>query len=251
MSTSDPSTASLSTPKTSQIDSRPYRQVGWGFWLKWMLATTLGWLIGMLILGVEPIRITIEVITYITIAGAFASMFGAIVAASFGLMQGIVLKSCGFSAWAWIAASCIGGIVGGIVSDAAFFLIYRLTNLLPVVSFSSPFIGILLMAVAGATTGGVVGYFQGNLLQKRGLSKSYWIRICATGWAIGCMLGEVVGQSVLGTMMWPLAAIDAASDKIILAIFAMISGLIGGAITGYPLMRALQQSSIQNLKAEI
>ncbi len=73
-----------------------------------MLVSTLEWLMGVLILGVEPIRTTVGVVTYITIAGAFASMFGAIVAASFGLMQGPV------------------------------FAIYRLTNLLTLVSFSSP-----------------------------------------------------------------------------------------------------------------
>jgi hypothetical protein len=31
----------------------------------------------------------------------------------------------------------------------------------------------------------------------------------------------------------------------------ILCGLIGGAITGYPLMRALQQSSIQSQKLEI
>ncbi len=216
-----------------------------------MLVSTLGWLIGVLILGVEPIRTTFEVITNITIAGAFASMFSAIVAASFGLIQGTVLKRYGFSAWAWIVASCIGGIVGGILSDASFFVIDRLANLLTLVSFSSPFMGVLLMAVAGATTGGAVGYFQGNLLQQRSLSRIYWIKVCAIGWATGCMVGEIVGQFVLGTMLWPLVPIDATSDKIILALLGVISGLIGGVITGYPLMRMLQQSSIQNPKSEI
>ncbi len=236
---------------TSASIAQSNRNVGRSFWLAWTVATAFGWLIGVLLLGVEPIRTTVEVVTYITVAGAFAGMFGAIVAASFGLMQGMVLKSRRFSAWAWIAASCIGGALGGIVSDAAFFVIYRLTSLLPSVSFSSPFMGVLLMVVAGATTGGAVGYFQGNLLQRRGISRSSWIKISALGWAVGCMIGEIVGQSVLGTILWPLAPINAPGDKFILAILAMISGLIGGAITGYPLMRALQQPLIQNPKSGI
>ncbi len=108
--------------------------------------------------------------------------------------------------------------------------------------------GVLFMVAAGAMTGGAVGYFQGNLLQQRGLSRSHWITICAIGWAIGCMIGEIVGQSVLGTMLWPLAAIDAAGDKIAFGILATIlCGLMGGAITGLPLVRMLSQLPISNL----
>jgi hypothetical protein len=102
MSTSSTPTDPTSTSNAPQLAAQPRHEVDLGFWLKWMLVTTLGWLIGVLILGVEPIRTTVEVVTYITIASAFAGMFGAIVAASFGLMQGTMLKRYGFSAWAWI-----------------------------------------------------------------------------------------------------------------------------------------------------
>jgi hypothetical protein len=52
----------------------------------------------------------------------------------------------------------------------------------------------------------------------------------ATWYPFGGIIGNDVGQSI--TMI-------------------TLCGLVGGAITGYPLMRALQQSSIQNPKPEI
>ena len=66
---------------------------------------------------------------------------------------------------------------------------------------------------------------------RRNVGRVFWLMwTAATVYPFSGIIGADVGQSITTITL---------------------CGPVGGAITGYPLMRALQQSSIQNPKSEI
>ena len=98
-------------------------QVGWGFWLQWVLATAVGWAVGVVVGG---------------------DLFGAVV----GAAQWLVLRRQGARTGWWVLASAVGwfvamrvggfldevldwtlwyvsGVVGGAVVGAAQWLVLR------------------------------------------------------------------------------------------------------------------------------
>ena len=65
------------------------RLFNWRFWLQWILATTLGWLLGGAIFPIE--------------IGAGAAI---------GFLQWLVLRPFFYQTWWWIAYSAVGWILG-------------------------------------------------------------------------------------------------------------------------------------------
>ena len=117
MSTSSTPTDSISPPNASQLDSQSYRQVSWRFWLKWTIATAVGWSLGVVLYTIFVFAI-IQILNQALVGILLASLgvliggsFGGLIAASFGFAQGLLLRqyrlfdspvhACEFLGWAY------------------------------------------------------------------------------------------------------------------------------------------------------
>lgn len=241
----------LDATAASMAQSR--RNVGWGFWLRWTLVTAVGWVIGIGIYFVCQFVITavfaslLVGLLLVSLGTIVGGAFGGIMAAAFGFTQGFILKQYKYSIRRYTEASFIGGVIGGALSAVTIFAMAIL-----LFAFASSQVGQLItltfMGIAGAVTGATVGHKQKNLLKRQGLEINRWVLANTIGWAVGCTMSAILGQILYESFIWPLGK---AAFLPALLVLAVICGLIGGAITGYPLMRALQQSPIQNPKSEI
>ena len=90
------------------------RGVGWRLWLRWVLASVVGWGVGGVVLG--PVFSVVEPAFGLLVGGAAV---GAIGGAALGVLQWLVLRRQLARAGWWIVASTIGWAVGG----AAFGLV--------------------------------------------------------------------------------------------------------------------------------
>ena len=173
--------------------------------------------------------------------------FGGLIAAFLGFTQGLLLRQHGYSILTFALASFGGGFIGSGLSAVGVFvaLVAVLLRLIP------PSIELFVILLLGSSilTGFVIGYVQGNLLESKRLTKSKWARINATAWAGGCAISAILGQVFFDYSNWLIFLPVLPNTSAI--ILATVCGLVIGTITGYPLMRALQQSSIQNPKSEI
>lgn len=101
-------------------------KVDWPFWLQWVLATTMGWVVGWFVMDWLYIAVTV-----------FAT--GAVIGASAGIPRWFVLRCCVTQSVRWIAASAAGGALGGLLSPG--------WGRLPILA--------AMGAVPGAVTGGM------------------------------------------------------------------------------------------------
>ncbi len=258
MSTSHVPADSFSTPNASQLDSQSRRHVGWGFWLLWTLATAAGWSVGIIVYSTvqfaiatvfASILVSLLLVSLGTIVGG---TFGGIIATAFGFTQGFLLKQYGYSIRQYTKASLIGGIIGGAISAVAIILLSLLLEPIGIKFhwlYSQDFVFLtdaLFLAMCGLVTGVVIGYRQRRVLPDPFRFTLRWALINAFGWAIGCAIIVPASWLLYGKTVYPFFGIigNYAGQGIITT---ALCGLVGGAITGYPLMRALQQSRIGNL----
>ena len=64
---------------TPAFHAQSRRQVGWGFWLKWVLATATGWAIGIIVysifqLAIATVGSSIESVQYASILADYCSL---------------------------------------------------------------------------------------------------------------------------------------------------------------------------------
>ncbi len=248
MSTTNIPTGSSSAPNAAQIDSRPHRQVGWGFWLSWMLVTAAGWAIGIIVYSIFQLAIATILATILpgllvlSLGTVVGVLFGGIIATAFGFSEGLILKQYGYSIRQFTKASLVGGIIGGAVSAVMMCILV----LVFASTLSGPLIAVLIMSIAGGVTGTAVGYKQKSILDKQGSDIDNWILINAIGYTIGSTASEIVGRRLYESTIaiWPFGILlDSFSPAIVPAV---LCGLIGGAITGLPLVRMLRQLPTSN-----
>ena len=229
------------------------RSASWGLWLKWTIATATGWAVGSLaysglIHALDQAFFILMIASFGVMAGA---IFAGIISAMFGLMQGLVIRQIGISPRRWMSASITGGIIGGVISAGAIILFPLLLN--PIGSkfhwlYSQDFAFLtdtLLLAMCGLVTGRAIGYRQRRILSDSFSISLHWAKINAFGWAIGCATVVPASWLLYGKTLYPFWGIvgNYAGQSITTV---ALCGLVGGAITGYPLMHALQRSAIQN-----
>lgn len=258
MSTSTIPTDSISTPDASQLDSQAQRPIGWKFWLTWTLATTAGWIFGALIYSVlmhmfDQAFVVLMLASFGILAGA---LFGGVIAAAFGILQGLVIQRIGISSRQWTSASLTGGIIGGAISAGATIpfalLIYPIGGEFHWLYLPSSTLvtDVLFLVMCGLITGATIGHRQRRILPDFFRVKLHWTKINALGWAIGCAAIVPASWLLCGGTLYPFFGI--VDNYVIQSILSIaVCGLVGGAIIGYPLMHAFQQSSILNPKSEI
>lgn len=186
-------------------------QVGWIFWILYVLATTLGMFLGFVLGFLLLVAIPHGVLGN-WLSG---SILGIALGIGVGTLQRTVLwRRVSGGVW-WILASAVGGLL---TLQAAFFFGFS-------TSYAS--LGALLgwigiVALAGVAT----GTLQWVVLRKQFSRAGWWVLASAVGWTV----------SVIGVRALPWGMDD--SD----ALWGMVAtGVVFGALTGAVLIWLFRQ----------
>jgi hypothetical protein len=150
-------------------------QVGWRFWLYWVIMTNLGFFLGLWIGGIVASFVE-PGIGHLTDKIIQNTLGALVIGGLTGLAQGLVLRRHGFSGIWWTVATSLGWAVGIFLAG---LLIFSLNSGIQTNDF---FRWVLPAAfIAGA----VVGVPQWVVL-RRSLSSVdlWWIVVNALGWGI-------------------------------------------------------------------
>jgi hypothetical protein len=167
----------------------PFTRVEWGFVLWWVLATTVGWLVGFAIC--EAFKAFLESIT----------ADGAVIGVSVGIAQWLVLRGrIGRAGW-WILATIVGFAIGKYVGG--------------VIAENVP--GAVGLGLSGAAIGVSVGVTQWLVLRRHVIRAEWWILASVLAWTVG---GGIIGAA---------DEMEGGSAYLIGAAGAVIAGAITGA----------------------
>ena len=176
------------------LTSRQNR-VDWAFGLWWVVATSVGWLVGFA--ACEGLKAIEEFL-------AHPPTDGAVIGVSIGMMQWLVLKRRINRAGWWILASILGFAVGKALGDA----------IAPTVS------GAMGSGLAGAVIGASLGTAQWLVLRRHVAQAGWWLVASLLAWAVGSIIIGAVDEAAGGP---PGAA------YVIGAAGAAVAGVITGA----------------------
>lgn len=189
------------------------RQVGWGFWLQWVLASTVGMFVGF-ILG---FLVTAGIPEVLGKWFGF-SVFGIVLGLAVGVLQWSILRRrVSLTGW-WVLATAVGGLgifqAGLIFGFSAFIGPYK-----SLVAFLG-WIGI-------ASLGGLVtGALQWLVLRGKVSRSGWWVLASTVGWALSATVTRAIPWGV--------------DDKD--AMFGMVvAGVVWGMVTGGALVWLLRK----------
>ena len=193
-------------------------QAGWGFWLGWVVASTLGWLVGFIIAffllaivgGIVGEDTGMNVLGLIL--GAF--IFGASLGSMVGILQWLVLRRCVSGAGWWVLASAAAGY-GTLQAGFMPF------------STSLQSFGVYLSWTRVVALGGAVtGTLQWLVLRGQVSRAGWWVLASTVGWGLGA--------TVARAFPWGVDMGDAVGALV-------VTGAILGALTGGALVWLLRQ----------
>ena len=184
-------------------------QVGWGFWLQWVLASTVGMFLGLnmgFFLG--------ALIDYVLGEPFTSSFFGIALGIGVGVLQWLVLRRrfSGVGWWVLASAACGYGIMQAGLFEG---LSYSLS------------LGALLSFTGVVALGGTVaGTLQWLVLRGQVSRAGWWVLASTVGWGL-------VG-AVLGAFPWGVGDTDA-------LVALVVTAAVLGAVTGGALVWLLRQ----------
>lgn len=169
----------------------PLTRAEWGFGLRWVLATTVGWVVGFAVC--EALKAFVE------------DLFidGAVIGISVGIMQWLALKGRVNRAGWWIVASIVGFAVGKAIGDA----------------FAQVVPGAVGFVLSGAAIGASLGIAQWLVLRRHVAHAGWWVLASVLAWAVGWGMISVVDEAVGG---------PAGTAYVIGAVGAAVAGMITG-----------------------
>jgi hypothetical protein len=182
-------------------------QVGWGFWLQWVLASTVGLLLGFIV-GFPLSFLAMDIL-----GERLGQSFGGIVfGIGVGGLQWLVLRRRISRAGWWVLASAAGGY--GIVQ--AMFL-GAFEGYVGSLSFGA------LLSITGvvALGGAVTGTLQWLVLRGQVSRAGWWVLASTVGW--GLSMTAAIAYSWPGPM------------------WLIVTGAVLGAVTGGALVWLLRQ----------
>jgi hypothetical protein len=188
-------------------------QVGWDFWLKWVVATSVGSILGLILgfgLGLIIGGFDNEFGVLRTILGKI--VFGAGIGFGVGILQWLVLRGRVTRAGWWVLASTAGLAVaqGGAAAAA-------------VASGNSEVLGSSLFLQVMALGGAVTGILQWLVLRGKVSRAGWWVLASTVGWGLG------------------FDVMDAALVGVDCIIFVLFYGAVLGVVTGGALVWLLRQ----------
>ena len=172
-------------------------QAGWGFWLGWVVASTLGWLVGFIIAffllaivgGIVGEDTGMNVLGLIL--GAF--IFGASLGSMVGILQWLVLRRRVSNAGWWVLASTVGFIVGQGGVEVAMYVAFGYPEEM---GGMSSFTNVLGQTVVPALTGAVIGTLQWLVLRGKVSRAGWWVLASIVGWVLGVTVAEIIPWGV-------------------------------------------------------
>ncbi len=191
-------------------------RVGWRFWLWWVLASTVGWLLGFLVGFIGGHAVEEILPSYGNAA------IGAGLGAGVGIMQWLILRRQVSRAGWWVLASIVGLAVAPVVGTAV--------ALAGGYSITPESFGVLVGWIVVAAVGGAMAGIMQWLILRRQVSRAgWWVLASTVGWGVSVAVWE--GVAALGRAMgfFPFAV-------------ALVGGGVGlGSITGIMLIWLLRQ----------
>lgn len=193
-------------------------QVGWGFWLLYVLATILGMAVGCLLAFVAtaivfaPLRVLGEWLPW--------TVFGIVLGITVGILQWIVLRRRVSGAGWWVVASAGGGI-GAMQSGTVFGRSPSFESLAALLGC----IGIV--ALGGAVT----GTLQWVVLKKQVSRAGWWVLVSTVCWPL----------SVIGVSALPWSDLYGAALSVMLVAGAVL-GMVTGGVLAWLLRRPAQET---------
>ena len=151
----------------------PLTRFEWGFGLRWVLATSVGWIVGFAVC--ETLKAIVEFL-------AHPPTDGAVIGISIGIAQWLVLKRRINRAGWWILASIIGFGVGKAVGDA----------------FAQAVSGALGSGLDGAMIGASLGIAQWLVLRRHVAQAGWWVLANILAWALGWTVIRVIDEAAGG-----------------------------------------------------
>jgi serine/threonine-protein kinase len=183
--------------------------VGLGFWLLWILASTVGYAVGYAMAIFLALIVSLE---FPAVGYAAGSVFGAVIGASVGTAQWLILRRQVSWAGPWVLASTVVGAVYMVVVEAV------------PVSMYEAVVGAGGLAVLGAS----VGIAQWLILRRQVSRAGWWVLASALGLAVP------VSEAVWGAEGLALDVANAGAA-------GLAAGGAYGAITGVVLVWLLRQ----------
>jgi hypothetical protein len=203
-----------------EIDMNTERtNIGWGFWLAWVLASIMGLVVGAL-LGMS---VAYGLFDRDGVDATIGITGGIVMGATSGFLQWVVLREKVARAGWWVLASALGfAIAGGALGAIRINENYVMA-------------GILFAAVFGVA-GGIM---QGLVLKRA--------QIARVGWWV---LANILGSLVSAISVPAAATINAATDSYNLGamVFGVLFGAGLGAIPGAALVWLLRQPQSSNIE---
>jgi len=185
-------------------------QVGWGFGIMWVLASTVGMFVGF------NMGFFLAAFTHLVLGLgdrlAF-SFFGIALGIGVGVLQWLVLRRRVYRVGWWVLASAAGGY--GIL-QAGFEGLSESLSFGALLSFTG------VVALGGAVT----GLLQWLVLRGQVSRAGWWVLASTVGWGL-------VG-AVLGAFPWGVGDTDA-------LVALVVTGAVLGAVTGGALVWLLRQ----------
>ena len=184
---------------------RPLTRLEWGFGLRWVLATSVGWVVGFA--ACETLRAIAEFLAHPPTDGAVIGIF-------IGIAQWLILKGRIHRAGWWILATIIGFGLGKAVGDAV----------------AQAVTGALGFGLDGAVIGSSLGVAQWLVLRRHVAQASWWMLASSVAWAVGWSVIRIIDETAGGPggMAYVIGATGAAA---------------AGAITGATLIWLLRRRS--------
>lgn len=186
------------------------------FWLAWTLVTLVGYVVG--IVAVLPFAITLAYASQLPLIIGLIS--GAVLGATTGLAQWLLLRRRTPVTVAWVSASIIGGMLGmalgmtlvdGPTPPTGELREAVRTGTAPLI----PWRIVWQTSWEGAIFGVGMGMAQWHILRRFARSAGWWVSANGIGWMVGLGVG-----AALAPLITTLGAL-------------LVTGLLAAAITGY------------------
>lgn len=208
-------------------------QVGWGFWLQWVLVTSVGWVLGLPLglLGGSVAAFVAALLkgealapeqAALVIGVPFTAALLSVIGATVGTMQWLILRRKLDGVASWILASSVGGALGGAVGLGAFS---------PGASSMSASAGDAVQAAElFALIGAIIGVAQWLVLRGKVRTAPAWVLASGLGWSLPAGLGTLVATSLGDQVHW----------AVLLILVGTVTGPLVGAITGIAIVWLLR-----------
>lgn len=188
--------------------------IGWKFWFWWLLATTAGWMAGLVVLTLLPQTTATLVARPALVEGTLLTLSGTLSS----VLQWLVLRRHIHRAGWWVPASAAGWIGG-----FALFLLLAVISVFTA-EMSTATTGLLLRfslgAMAGAGVGAATGVLQWLVLRRQIHRAGGWVVVNIVAWLLGFAGLVLASQSTSVTFL----------------IVGTLVGVVAGGITGAALV---------------